>query len=134
MSLLITPYMAITSGPCEVSIIGTRCHCHRHFFSYLSFKIYDDVNYKCVYILSFSQVGSDFLDRILNSKGNKAYTSVLFYASWCPFSHNVRSTFKTLSAMFPHIEHLEVEESSVVPRWYVHLTSLNEKPLLSCFI
>lgn len=73
------------------------------------------------------QVGSDFLDRILNSKGNNAYTSVLFYASWCPFSHNVRSTFKILSAMFPHIEHLEVEESLVVPRVHSFPTILMVK-------
>ncbi|KAL8096643.1 5'-adenylylsulfate reductase-like 7 isoform X2 [Apium graveolens] len=73
------------------------------------------------------QVGSDFLDRILNSKGNNAYISVLFYASWCPFSHNVRLTFRTLSAMFPHIEHLEVEESSVVPRVHSFPTILMVK-------
>ncbi|KAL1814208.1 hypothetical protein ACET3Z_024273 [Daucus carota] len=73
------------------------------------------------------QVGSDYLDRILNSRGNNAYTSVLFYASWCPFSHKVRSTFKTLSAMFPHIEHLEVEESSVVPRVHSFPTILMVK-------
>lgn len=73
------------------------------------------------------QVGSDFLDRILNSKGSNAYTSVLFYASWCPFSHNVRSTFRILSSMFPHIEHLEVEESSVVPRVHSFPTILMVK-------
>lgn len=70
------------------------------------------------------QVGGDLLDRTLSSKGANAYTSVLFYASWCPFSHNVVSTFEVLSSMFPQINHLAVEESSVVPsillRYGVH--------------
>lgn len=61
------------------------------------------------------QVGGNFLDRTLSSKGGNAYTAVLFYASWCPFSHNARSTFGVLSSMFPQIEHLAVEESSVEP-------------------
>lgn len=62
-------------------------------------------------------MGGDLLDRTLSSKGANTYTSVLFYASWCPFSHNVHSTFGVLSSMFPQIEHLAVEESSVEPRW-----------------
>ncbi|KAG2682796.1 hypothetical protein I3843_10G001500 [Carya illinoinensis] len=61
------------------------------------------------------QVDGDFLDRALASKGRNEYTSVLFYASWCPFSCSALPTYKTLSSMFPQIEHLTVEKSSAMP-------------------
>jgi len=47
--------------------------------------------------------------------GNKEYTAVLFYASWCPFSQRMRPLFDDLSSMFPQIKHLAVEESNVMP-------------------
>ncbi|KAF5473668.1 hypothetical protein F2P56_010267 [Juglans regia] len=62
------------------------------------------------------QVDGDFLDRALASKGRNGYTSVLFYASRCPFSCSVLPAYKTLSSMFPQIEHLTVEKSSAMPR------------------
>uniref|UniRef100_A0A5B7A5C3 Thioredoxin domain-containing protein n=1 Tax=Davidia involucrata TaxID=16924 RepID=A0A5B7A5C3_DAVIN len=61
------------------------------------------------------EVGGDFLDRTLTAKQGSVYTSVLFYASWCPFSHNARLTFEVLSSMFPQIEHLAIEQSSAMP-------------------
>ncbi|CAK9145890.1 unnamed protein product [Ilex paraguariensis] len=60
-------------------------------------------------------VNGDFLDRTLASKWGNAYTSIFFYASWCPFSHDVRSTFEILGSMFPQIEHLAVEQSLAMP-------------------
>jgi thiol-disulfide isomerase/thioredoxin len=62
------------------------------------------------------QVDGDFLDRALASKGRNEYISVLFHASWCPFSCSVLPTFETLSSMFPQIEHMTVEQSSAMPR------------------
>lgn len=62
------------------------------------------------------QVGGDFLETALNSKDVNTYTSVLFYASWCPFSNDVLPTFEVLSSTFPQITHVAFEESSVMPR------------------
>ena len=62
------------------------------------------------------QVDGNFLDRALNSKQRNGYTSVLFYASWCPFSCSLHPKFDVLSSMFPQLEHLAVEESSASPR------------------
>ncbi|KAK9162536.1 hypothetical protein Syun_003438 [Stephania yunnanensis] len=43
------------------------------------------------------------------------YVAVLFYASWCPFSRNLRPTFTVLSSSFPSIRHFAVEESAIRP-------------------
>ncbi|KAG9451483.1 hypothetical protein H6P81_011448 [Aristolochia fimbriata] len=43
------------------------------------------------------------------------YVSVLFYASWCPFSKICRPNFTVLSFLFPGIYHFAVEESSLRP-------------------
>ncbi|PON32519.1 DnaJ-like [Parasponia andersonii] len=61
------------------------------------------------------QVTGSFLDRTLTSKQRIGYTSVLFYASWCPFSRGVYPKFEALSSMFPQIEHLAIEQSSAMP-------------------
>ncbi|XVF30806.1 hypothetical protein REPUB_Repub16aG0090100 [Reevesia pubescens] len=61
------------------------------------------------------KVNGDFLDRALTSKQRNDYTSVLFYASWCPFSRSLNPKFDILSSMFPQLEHLAVEESSASP-------------------
>ncbi|KAK1397629.1 5'-adenylylsulfate reductase-like 5 [Heracleum sosnowskyi] len=61
------------------------------------------------------QVGGDFLETGFNSKDVNTYTSVLFYASWCPFSNDVLPNFEVLSSMFPQMSHVAVEESSVMP-------------------
>lgn len=67
--------------------------------------------------LDIWQVGGDFLEKALNSKDANMYTSVLFYASWCPFSNDVLQTFEVLSSMYPQMTHLAVEESLVMPRY-----------------
>ncbi|XP_068638082.1 5'-adenylylsulfate reductase-like 7 [Aristolochia californica] len=61
------------------------------------------------------EVDGELLDWVLTSKQRNGYTSVLFYASWCPFSIHARSTYDVFSAMFPQITHLAVEESKVMP-------------------
>lgn len=61
------------------------------------------------------EVNGYILDRTLTSKQRNVYTSVLFYASWCPFSHDAQLIFKALSSMFPQIEHLALEQSSAMP-------------------
>ncbi|KAF5725724.1 5'-adenylylsulfate reductase-like 7 [Tripterygium wilfordii] len=61
------------------------------------------------------EVDGNFLDRALTSKQRNAYAAVLFYASWCPFSRQMRIKFEKLSSMFPQVEHLAVEESSALP-------------------
>ncbi|XP_039022521.1 5'-adenylylsulfate reductase-like 5 [Hibiscus syriacus] len=60
------------------------------------------------------KVDGSFLDRAL-SKQRNGYTSVLFYASWCPFSRSLYPKFDILSSMFPQVEHLAVEQSSASP-------------------
>ncbi|XP_020579038.1 5'-adenylylsulfate reductase-like 5 isoform X2 [Phalaenopsis equestris] len=61
------------------------------------------------------EVQGDTLDKKLAHVEDGAYFSVLFYASWCPFSQNIKPSFDALSSMFPQIWHLKVEESSAMP-------------------
>jgi len=61
------------------------------------------------------EVGGDKLDKDLAHAQGKSYYSILFHASWCPFSRKVQLTFDALSSMFPQIRHLAVEESSAMP-------------------
>ncbi|KAL4376069.1 hypothetical protein GQ457_02G039400 [Hibiscus cannabinus] len=61
------------------------------------------------------EVDGNFLAGALTSKQRNSYVSVLFYASWCPFSRSLRPKFDILSSMFPQLEHLAVEESSASP-------------------
>ncbi|KAK8514533.1 hypothetical protein V6N12_057434 [Hibiscus sabdariffa] len=60
-------------------------------------------------------VDGNFLAGALTSKQRNSYVSVLFYASWCPFSRSLHPKFDILSSMFPQLEHLAVEESSASP-------------------
>ncbi|OMO55274.1 Thioredoxin-like protein [Corchorus olitorius] len=64
------------------------------------------------------EVDGNFLYRALTSRKWNGYTSVLFYASWCPFSNRLRPKFDILSSMFPQIEHLAVEQSSASPSMF----------------
>nr|DAD21967.1 TPA_asm: hypothetical protein HUJ06_023430 [Nelumbo nucifera] len=65
-------------------------------------------------------------ERALNlvHKNGHEYISLLFHASWCPFSRACRPTFSILSSLYPSIRHLAVEESSIRPsilsRYGVH--------------
>ncbi|WCJ43627.1 5'-adenylylsulfate reductase-like 5 [Euphorbia peplus] len=61
------------------------------------------------------QVEGNFLDQSLSSKQRHSYTSVLFYATWCPFSRDMLPKFDMLGSMFPQVEHFTVEQSSAFP-------------------
>ncbi|KAJ8574083.1 hypothetical protein K7X08_025888 [Anisodus acutangulus] len=64
------------------------------------------------------------LDKALGSYQKDDATAILFYASWCPFSMDVKSKFGALSSMFPQIRHVMVEQSKAMPsvfsRYGVH--------------
>lgn len=62
-----------------------------------------------------AEVHSDTLDEELAHIGDGEYLSVLFHASWCPFSQNVKPVFDSLTSMFPLTRHLTVEEFSTMP-------------------
>ncbi|KAF5180570.1 5'-adenylylsulfate reductase-like [Thalictrum thalictroides] len=78
------------------------------------------------YVYFLIKVDGEALDGALRSSHKNVYTAVLFYASWCPFSRRMRSTFDVLSSMFPQIGHLAVEQSAAMPsvfsRYGVHST------------
>ncbi|CAA6653657.1 unnamed protein product [Spirodela intermedia] len=69
-------------------------------------------------------VSGETLDKELGHGRRNAYYSVLFYASWCPFSQTTRQLFDALNVLFPGIQHFAVEESSALPsvfsRYGVH--------------
>ncbi|KAJ4955888.1 hypothetical protein NE237_012671 [Protea cynaroides] len=60
----------------------------------------------------------------LVNRNSDEYVSMLFYASWCPFSRTCRPTFTLLSSLYPSIRHFSVEESAIRPsilsRYRVH--------------
>jgi thiol-disulfide isomerase/thioredoxin len=84
---------------------------------YVLFFFFKKKESTSLYISFRLQVDGDFLDRSLASKRRNEYSSVLFYASWCPFSRSVLPTYETLNSMFPQIEHVMVEKSSAMPRY-----------------
>ncbi|KAI4348454.1 hypothetical protein L6164_009177 [Bauhinia variegata] len=61
------------------------------------------------------QVDGNFIEKALSASNGIGHMSVLFYASWCPFSRTTLSKFETLSSMFPQIEHFILEQSSALP-------------------
>ncbi|CAL9156362.1 5'-adenylylsulfate reductase-like 5 [Musa acuminata AAA Group] len=77
----------------------------------------DGIESQCplwIELSSPQEVSGETFERELSGKQSACY-SILFYASWCPFSSNTRPKFDALSSMFPQIKHLLVEESSVMP-------------------
>ncbi|KAL4271149.1 hypothetical protein GQ457_13G021160 [Hibiscus cannabinus] len=48
-------------------------------------------------------------------RNSHEFVSVLFYASWCPFSRSFRPSFTTLSSSYPSIPHFAIKESAVRP-------------------
>ncbi|XP_051131293.1 5'-adenylylsulfate reductase-like 5 [Andrographis paniculata] len=93
---------------------STPSVCPRDFNSFLY-----DLNSQCPFSNPFSspptQVDGDSLEKAVNSSQKNEYTAILFYASWCPFSSTYLSKFTTLSAMYPYIKHVMVEQSSAMP-------------------
>ncbi|CAJ2637358.1 5'-adenylylsulfate reductase-like 5 isoform X3 [Trifolium pratense] len=64
------------------------------------------------------QVDGNFIEELLSGRKKTESVSILFYASWCPFSRRMLPKFETLSSMFPQIEHLVIEQSSALPSLY----------------
>nr|CAB3497784.1 unnamed protein product [Digitaria exilis] len=64
------------------------------------------------------EVSGEAVDTELNLRRKGASYSILFYASWCPFSSKFRPIFEALSTMYPQIQHFAVEESSATPRCF----------------
>lgn len=62
-------------------------------------------------------MNGESLDNFMSSYKTNAYTSILFYASWCPFSINAQAKFHALASMYPQIKHVKVEQSSALPRY-----------------
>jgi len=62
-------------------------------------------------------VDGNFVDEVLSGRKKIESVSILFYASWCPFSRRMLPKFEALSSMFPEIEHLVIEQSSALPRF-----------------
>uniref|UniRef100_A0A2P2KBC9 Thioredoxin domain-containing protein n=1 Tax=Rhizophora mucronata TaxID=61149 RepID=A0A2P2KBC9_RHIMU len=93
------------------SVSASTCPKESYFFPY-------NLQFQCPLSISANpvlKVDGNFLDKFLTSMQGNACTSVLFYASWCPFSSSMRPKFELLSSMFPQIEHLAVEQSSALP-------------------
>lgn len=88
-----------------------------------------DLKFQCPFGISFPsslilETDGESLDKALRSSQKNEVTAILFYASWCPFSADVKSKFGALSSMFPQIRHVMVEQSKVMPsvfsRYGVH--------------
>ncbi|CAI9768663.1 unnamed protein product [Fraxinus pennsylvanica] len=79
----------------------------------------DDLKSQCPVSILFSsfpiQMDGDSFDRVMSSNQEIVYTSILFYASWCPFSSIFQSRFAALSSMYPQIKHVMIEQSSAMP-------------------
>ncbi|KAG2300231.1 hypothetical protein Bca4012_011824 [Brassica carinata] len=90
------------------------CH-HHHELEVFRCGIEDKCHHS-LYPRPPIEVDGDLLDRLMDAHNHgNAYTSILFYASRCPFSRAVRPKFDVLSSMFPHIRHLVVEQSQALP-------------------
>lgn len=112
-----------------ITIIISSCHLHNNirfkFLCVMRQRLYSKIKL-CVcacfvtqevskFVFLLMQVDGDLLDRRMNANHGNAYTSILFYASRCPFSRAVRPKFDILSSMFPQIKHLIVEQSQALP-------------------
>ncbi|RDX92265.1 5'-adenylylsulfate reductase-like 5, partial [Mucuna pruriens] len=64
------------------------------------------------------QVDGSFIEGVLSGRKRVGYVSMLFYASWCPFSRRMLPEFQILGSMFPQVEHVALEQSSALPSLY----------------
>ncbi|XP_045790483.1 5'-adenylylsulfate reductase-like 5 isoform X2 [Trifolium pratense] len=74
------------------------------------------------------QVDGNFIEELLSGRKKTESVSILFYASWCPFSRRMLPKFETLSSMFPQIEHLVIEQSSALPSSLYSKYGINSLP------
>ncbi|CAL9098785.1 unnamed protein product [Musa textilis] len=119
LPLVATLVFFVSSLVFRVSLATMQPLCPR-----LSVPFLDDLGSQCPrwielslrqevpFFLNQSRSG-ETLERYLNC--GDQYCSVLFCASWCPFSWDIQPIFDALSSMFPQIKHLLVEESSIMP-------------------
>ncbi|KAI7728006.1 hypothetical protein M8C21_006073, partial [Ambrosia artemisiifolia] len=73
---------------------------------------------QCPTVIVYSwpvEMSWESVDKVLSSNQTNAYVAILFYASWCPFSRDMRPKFDALSSMYPQIKHVTVEQSSISP-------------------
>ncbi|XP_009795826.1 5'-adenylylsulfate reductase-like 5 [Nicotiana tabacum] len=99
------------------------------FSSYNTNTFLYDLRSQCPLRISFPppllvETDGESLDKALGSSQKDDVTAILFYASWCPFSTDVKSKFGALNSMFPRIRHVMVEQSKAMPsvfsRYGVH--------------
>ncbi|KAL8201642.1 hypothetical protein R6Q57_010789 [Mikania cordata] len=87
--------------------------CHPQFNPFLR-----DLKLQCPATITASspiEMDGESLDTLLSSFKSNAYTAILFYTSWCPFSKNLQPKFNALASMYPQIKHVKVEQSSALP-------------------
>lgn len=94
-----------------------------------SYNFLYDLKFQCPFRISVPsskilETDGESLDKALRSSQKDEVTAILFYASWCPFSTDVKLKFGALSSMFPQIRHVMVEQSKATPsvfsRYGVH--------------
>ncbi|KAK9096271.1 hypothetical protein Sjap_021768 [Stephania japonica] len=95
---LIPPSDAISGDLWECPVCPSNCGAAAHFFGVTEG---DEISFQKVINLVHER--------------RHEYVAVLFYASWCPFSRNLKPTFTVLSSLFPSIRHFAVEESAIRP-------------------
>ncbi|XP_072951927.1 5'-adenylylsulfate reductase-like 5 [Typha angustifolia] len=113
LRLLVSLFVVVVFFSFPRSLAARSSLCPRSDLGFL-----DDVKSQCPVWIDRSlplEVSGETLDRELGLAQRNTYTSVFFYASWCPFSSNYRPIFNVLSSMFPNIRHFTVEESSAMP-------------------
>ncbi|XP_023750263.1 5'-adenylylsulfate reductase-like 7 [Lactuca sativa] len=106
--ITLTIFSSISSA---LASLSSSCHPQIHPFLH-------DLQLQCpTTIVSSSpiEMNGESLDNFMSSYKTNAYTSILFYASWCPFSINAQAKFHALASMYPQIKHVKVEQSSALP-------------------
>ncbi|KAL4561001.1 hypothetical protein LXL04_033160 [Taraxacum kok-saghyz] len=77
-----------------------------------------DLQLQCPTTIMYSwpiKMNEESLDNLLSSINPNEYVSILFYSSSCPFSSNFQLKFEALTSMFPQINHVMVDQSSIPP-------------------
>ncbi|KAL6960733.1 5-adenylylsulfate reductase-like [Sarracenia purpurea var. burkii] len=105
-------YVTSSSSLSSSSASTSTCRVQRNTFIH-------DLQIQCPHTISSSspiEMNGESLDEALSPSRINVYTSVLFYASSCPFSSGIQTKFAALSTIFPQIKHIMVEQSSAMPR------------------
>ncbi|MCD7457315.1 hypothetical protein HAX54_034864 [Datura stramonium] len=122
--ILVLGYVFAAFGYVLSSYTNSESVCGSQSYTFLY-----DLRSQCPLGISFPspllvETDGESLDKALRSCQKDDVTAILFYASWCPFSADVKSKFGALSSMFPQIRHVMVEQSEAMPsvlsRYGVH--------------